>query len=169
MLPDHNRIKGVHPGAVLKRELKSRSLKAVDLARSVEEHPQTINAITKERRRISAKLSIKLGQYFGVEKDYFSLLQASYDVKKEQHKSNSSVLLSKVRSHLFWDIDISKLDDQKHRKFIIQRILERGNGEEVEELMQFYGKAFITGLLPTITNVFGSGYSENVAKYIVCD
>ncbi|HBT11060.1 MAG TPA: plasmid maintenance system antidote protein, partial [Leeuwenhoekiella sp.] len=66
MLPDLDKIKGVHPGAVLKRALKKRGITASDLARTIDEHKQTISAILNGRRAINAKLSIKLGEVFSL-------------------------------------------------------------------------------------------------------
>jgi plasmid maintenance system antidote protein VapI len=81
MLPEYNKVKGVHPGAILKRELTKRSIKAIELAKSINEYSQVINAITKEKRGINPKLSIKHGDYFNIEQDYFMLLQASFEVE----------------------------------------------------------------------------------------
>ncbi len=80
MLPDLESVKGIHPGAILKRELKKRGIKSIDLANEIDEHPQTINAITKERRGMNAKLSFKLGDYFDMPHEYFMLLQAAHEV-----------------------------------------------------------------------------------------
>ena len=81
MLPKLSKIKGVHPGAILRRELKIRNLKSNDLAVCISEHKQTISAILNKRRSINPKLSIKLSKQFNVDDDYFMLLQSSYDVK----------------------------------------------------------------------------------------
>lgn len=62
-------VNGIHPGAILKRELDKRNIKAIDLTKSIQEYPQTINAITKDKRRINPKLFIKHGNYFNIEED----------------------------------------------------------------------------------------------------
>ncbi|MFB0947563.1 MAG: plasmid maintenance system antidote protein, partial [Spirosomataceae bacterium] len=89
-LPKYSKVKGVHPGADLKRELTKRNVKAIELANAIDEYPQTINAITKEKRGINPKLSIKLGDYFNIEKEYFMLLQASFEVKSSLQESNEN-------------------------------------------------------------------------------
>ncbi|MEM9547167.1 MAG: helix-turn-helix domain-containing protein [Bacteroidota bacterium] len=166
MLPEFNRVKGVHPGAVLKRELKKRSLKSIELAKSINEHPQTINAITKERRGINPKLSIKLGEYFGIEKDYFMLLQASYEVKKSIRDLNPNPLIGKIRKSIFWDTDIKKIDIVKNKRFIIQRILERGNKTEIQELIHLYNTTTIKKELKYINNSFNPSFKRNVSTFI---
>ena len=110
MLPEFKKIKGIHPGAILKRELSKRKLKAIELARSIEEYPQTINAITKEKRGINPKLSIKLGLYFGVENDYFMLLQASFEVENSLQQEKANPFNDKIRASIFWDTNLRKID-----------------------------------------------------------
>lgn len=40
---------------------------------------------------------------------------------------------------LFWDTDFDKIDWGRYRNSIIQRVLEKGNEEEREEIIRFYG------------------------------
>lgn len=37
-----------------------------------------------------------------------------------------SDFVKQLSSSLFWDVDISEIDDEKNKRFIIQRVLERG-------------------------------------------
>ncbi|OQX99384.1 MAG: hypothetical protein B6I24_02695 [Bacteroidetes bacterium 4572_128] len=46
-------------------------------------------------------------------------------------------ILNKV---LFWDIDYQSVDYEKHARFVIQRVLTRGNLEDWKELKRYYGK-----------------------------
>jgi len=166
MLPEYNRVKGIHPGAILKRELNKLKLKSIELANSIEEYPQTINAITKEKRGINPKLSIKLGHYFNVEVEYFMLLQASFEVKSSLQQSNCNPFQNKIRSSIFWDTDLSKIDLQKHKRSIIQRILERGNKSEIHELINIYSLSIIKEELKKIRNFFNPNFDQNIDKYI---
>ncbi len=166
MLPEYNKVKGVHPGAILKRELIKRKLKAIDLAKAIDEYPQTINAITKEKRGINAKLSIKLGSYFNIEKDYFRLLQAGFEVEIAAQESIENPFIGKIRSAVFWDTDIRKIDLKKHKRSIIQRILERGNKNEISELIKVYSLSTIKVELKKIENSYHPQFSKNVDKYI---
>jgi len=166
MLPEYNRVKGVHPGAILKRELIKRNLKAIELANAIDEYPQTINAITKERRGINAKLSIKLGNYFNIKNDYFMVLQASFEVEIATQESIENPFIGKIRSSVFWDTDIRKIDLKKHKRSIIQRILERGNKNEISELIKIYSISAIKVELKKIENLYHPQFSRNVDKYI---
>ena len=122
MLPEITKIKGVHPGAVLSRELRRRGLESKQFALSLGEYPQTINAISKGRRGINPALSIKLGHALDTDEEYFMLLQAYYEVEKERKellKNQARPDLNKIRPILFWDTDMNYLDWQKQRKAII--------------------------------------------------
>ena len=111
MLPELTKIKGVHPGAILRRELKIQGLSASQLANSINEHKQTISAILNKKRNINPKLSIKLSKQFNVDEDYFMLLQASYDVKKTAETLlKITPNINNFRSILFWDTTINKID-----------------------------------------------------------
>ena len=45
--------------------------------------------------------------------------------------------------HLLWDVDRNKLDLQKHKKFIIERVLKFGTPKEVRWLLATYAEADI--------------------------
>ncbi len=168
MMPDLNSIKGIHPGAVLKRELKKRNIKSIALANEIKEHPQTINAVTKERRKINSKLSYKLGDYFSIEHDYFMLLQAAFEVfmyeKSLQRESNP--LLGKFRTSIFWDTRIELIDYEKNKRSVIQRVLERGNQNEIRNLISIYSIETIKTEILKIRSSFVPKFYENIRKYI---
>jgi antitoxin HigA-1 len=146
MLPDLLKIKGIHPGAVLKRELNRRGLEGKRFALSLEEYPQTINAICNGRRNMNAGLSIKLGKAFDADECYFMQLQAFYEVERAKALSIGNLRVpdvSKFRSALFWDTDINRIDWDKQRKSVIRRVFERGNDEEIHEFIEFYGRKVV--------------------------
>ena len=43
--------------------------------------------------------------------------------------------------NLFWDADPAELDFSKHRKYVIQRVLERGTLEDMRHMFSMYGVA----------------------------
>ena len=51
--------------------------------------------------------------------------------------------MEKLSSVLFWDIDMNEADMDKYPAHFIQRVLEYGNREEVEEICRFYGSAIV--------------------------
>ena len=49
-------------------------------------------------------------------------------------------LVSQLPVHLFWDSDISKLDDVEHYEKIIIRTFERGDIEDMATVIACYGR-----------------------------
>lgn len=136
-----SRFKGIHPGLILERELKKRGLKKGPFALSLNEYPQTLNDITKGKRGITTALSIKIDHCLGLEEGTMLILQSYYEIKKEKDKAVvNKPNLSILRKILFWDTDFDKINWQNQYQSVIQRVLERGNSEEKNELIRFYGK-----------------------------
>lgn len=166
MLPQLAKIKGIHPGLILKRELTRSNIKSSTLANAIDEHKQTISAILNQRRGINPSISIKLANHFNIEKDYFMLLQASYDVKivaSSQPKRQPN--LKNIRKVLFWDTTFDKIDWDRNKKAVIKRILERGNKTEINELISFYGKKTISNEIQTIKNSYLPSFEKNIFDY----
>lgn len=40
---------------------------------------------------------------------------------------------------LFWDTDYDSIDYKKHARFVIERVITRGNWKDWQELKRFYG------------------------------
>jgi len=134
-------IKGIHPGLILDRELKLRKISKADLAQKVQEHAQTIGAITKGKRRMNIALALKIEQILGIEEGFFMILQVYYDI--EQEKKREHVLkpdITKLRSALFWDTSAETIDWVKQKNAVIVRVFERGNAYEQAEITRFYGQ-----------------------------
>ena len=55
---------------------------------------------------------------------------------EKEVKNNKMPELDRV---LFWDTDMDKLDWQKAYKAVIARIVERGDQQEMDETVRFYG------------------------------
>lgn len=169
MLPKISKIKGIHPGAILKRELKTLGIRSNEFAELVNEHKQTISAIINEKRGINPALSIKLAKQLHVADDYFMYLQSSYDVKSELKKfikSNGTPNLSLFRKILFWDTDFDNIDWEIQKSAIILRVFERGNELEINEIISFYGRQNVKRLANLNKNHFHAIFYENVRKYL---
>ena len=118
------KYKGIHPGIILEREFKKRALHKRPFALSIGEHPQTLNAITKGKRKLNTALALKIEEKLSLEI---------------------------IRKSLFWDTDINLIDWDRHYKAIIRRIFERGNETEKQELIHFYGNEKINTALHSVT------------------
>jgi plasmid maintenance system antidote protein VapI len=149
MTSEFDRYKGIHPGLILERELKKRKLSQRPFALSLPEHPQTFNAITKGKRDLNTALSLKIEKALNLEEGTLMILQIFYDIKKEKQKESQLIHpnFNILRKLLFWDTDIQKIDWEKHYKYVIQRVFERGNYDEQQELIRFYGEQKINGII----------------------
>ena len=135
--------KGIAPGRIIANELNHRKMTQRDLAVSIGEHYQTICSIIKGHRGIPLETSVKLDNIFGFERGFFAIIQTYYALESiEEHSSESSTkAIPNIRPVVFWDIDMSSLDWQKHKDFIIERVLSRGNAQEIQQVRDYYGIA----------------------------
>lgn len=70
-------------------------------------------------------------------------------------------VVQQLPAHLFWDSDLSKLDDVEHHEKIIVRTFERGDLEDMALVMAYYGDAICREVLihahylPERAKIFG--------------
>jgi hypothetical protein len=60
-------------------------------------------------------------------------------------------LVKQLPTHLFWDSDISKLDDVEHHEKIVIRTFERGDLEDMALVMAYYGEKICREVLVNAT------------------
>ena len=168
MIPEISKIKGIHPGVIIKREIMIKGMKNKELAFSLDEHAQTISSILKGKRSVTPKLSVKLGQLFNIENEYFLILQACYDVRKAEIRLLNKRIpnLKNIRRVLFWDTDFDRINWIENRRSVIKRIFERGEEKEIQEIIEFYGKDIIKKELEKIGSSFLPSFEHNIRKYI---
>nr|WP_288978896.1 helix-turn-helix domain-containing protein [uncultured Allomuricauda sp.] len=148
------KYKGIHPGLILERELKKKSLKQRPFALSINEHPQTINAIVKGRRDLPIAMALKIEEELGLEEGSLAMLQTFYDIQREKKgKPSQTPDFSILRKSLFWDTDIDNLNWDRHYKAVIRRVFERGNKAEQKELIRFYGVDKVTSVIRSLNRI----------------
>jgi antitoxin HigA-1 len=141
-------LKGIHPGIILERKIKERKLSKGRFALMINEYPQTLGAITKGKRSMNTALAIKIEKELDLEEGFLMTLQVFYDIKQEKSKiQKDRPDFSKLRKGLFWDTDMGKIDWQQQKRAVIQRVFERGNDAEKEEITRFYGESEIRQFL----------------------
>lgn len=52
-----------------------------------------------------------------------------------------------LNSRLFWDVDLAKLDLRIRSNFIIERVFERGDVEDIRQCRRFYGDKKVSDAL----------------------
>jgi addiction module HigA family antidote len=159
-----SKFNGIHPGAILKRELKKRGIKLIELATEVNEHKQFISTLLKERRGINANWSVKIAKVFKLAPSFYMQIQAVYEFKqilKKQNLANPTPNLSFIRKLLFWYTNFDKFNRIAKKSAVIKRVFERGNELENQEIIRFYGWE----TLSKYHNDFILTFKENIMKY----
>jgi antitoxin HigA-1 len=70
----------VHPGKILKEELKSRNLNIHSLAIKIQVAPSRLYEIVNGKRSVSPETALLLGRYFGTDPQFWTNLQTNYDL-----------------------------------------------------------------------------------------
>ncbi len=72
----------IHPGEILVKEfLEPLGISQYRLAKDIGVTPRRINEIVHGRRAISADTALRLGQFFGMEAQFWMNLQSRYDME----------------------------------------------------------------------------------------
>ena len=75
--------------------------------------------------------------------------------------------LTKFRKTLFWATTFDRLDFTAHGRYVINRVFERGNEEEIQEVIRFYGRDTILENLNRNGNPLMRHQLEaNIEKYL---
>ncbi len=70
----------IHPGRILRRELRARKLSANALARALRVPSGRIVDILNGKRAVSAETALRFGRCFGNDPQFWINLQAQYDL-----------------------------------------------------------------------------------------
>lgn len=110
---------------------------------------------------MNTSLALRIEAELGIEEGYFMTLQVFYDIKEEKRKQSKGFHpdLSKIRPVLFWDTVFEKIDWLQQKKAVIQRVFERGNAQEKEEMQRFYGIQTINSVLEE------KEYNKSISKH----
>jgi antitoxin HigA-1 len=82
----------VHPGRLLKRELKARNLSANRLALDLGVPSGRITDIVNGRRSITADTAVRLGRYFGNRAQFWLDLQSQYDIAMIEREHGDEIM-----------------------------------------------------------------------------
>lgn len=133
--------RGIAPGKVIAYDLSRKGISQRAFAAAIGEHSQTLNAVIDGRRKLPLRMALVIERTLGYEEGFLSVLQIYYEIKKMQSTSLKApdLPIPRIRKVVFWDIDMSTLDWQKSRDFIINRVMSKGNNKEIAEIKKYYG------------------------------
>ena len=86
----------VHPGEVLRDELEELGLSQTELARHIGVLPKTINEICRQKRGISASMSMKLSRALGASPQFWLNLQNNWELSQLDDASYKNIDLVAV-------------------------------------------------------------------------
>lgn len=77
----------IHPGEILREEfMKPLGLSQNALARALQIPPRRVNEIVQEQRAITADTALRLARYFGTSAEFWTGLQADYELRLARHE-----------------------------------------------------------------------------------
>jgi addiction module HigA family antidote len=74
----------IHPGRILKRELKARQLSANQLALALRVPSGRITSLISGKRSLTPETALRLARYFGNSAQFWLNLQTRYDLLKTE-------------------------------------------------------------------------------------
>ncbi len=157
-------------GKVLEHILRRAKITQKQLSVETGIYPQRISELIKGTRNFTIQQSIDIEKALGIGiKGYFYKIQANYEVYVYLTEKEMLIHpdLSKFSMALFWDTRIEKINWIKNKEWVIQRIFEYGNSQEIEEAIRFYGKDTLRTVLPAITSKWKKEIRERNFKEFV--
>jgi addiction module HigA family antidote len=85
-------MKPIHPGRILKSEMKARALSANKLALALRVPSGRITQILNEKRGISAETALRLARYFGNSAQFWLNLQSRYELAVVEQNIGAKVI-----------------------------------------------------------------------------
>lgn len=90
--PLKNGMRPVHPGEILREDyLVPLDMSANALAQALHVPANRIAGIVNERRAVTADTALRLARYFGTTAKFWMNLQATYDLRSEEIKSEKKI------------------------------------------------------------------------------
>lgn len=83
--------RAVHPGLVLKDELRERNITPTALARQIDVPPNRIGQIIAGKRSVTGDTALRLGRWFGTDPQFWLNLQAHYDLVIADRKAGEAI------------------------------------------------------------------------------
>ena len=86
------------------------------------------------------------------------MIDTSSDNQKERLRYSAAYPTGRERGeefspNLFWDADSAELDLVKHKKYVVQRVLERGTVEDIRHMFTMYGLEDVVSTSKTLRSL----------------
>ena len=131
--------RGIPTGKINKRYLSRNDISQRAFAEKIGMQFQNLNAFLSGKRTIPLNITIRIDQELGFEEGTIAILQTYAQLAVIKNSAKQTKRIPVIRDTVFWDIDPAKLDWNKNKAFIIKRVNERGNAEEIKQVTEYYG------------------------------
>ncbi len=130
----------VPAGKILETVLKKKGMTQSELASQSGEYATRISEYINGKRKFTAKSSYILENVLGIHiNGFFFLIQANHEVYcyRMQKEREIHPDLSKLSKALFWDTRMDKINWISNKAWVIRRVFEYGNEQEIKGSPQF--------------------------------
>jgi addiction module HigA family antidote len=90
--------RAVHPGEVLKDELKELGVTPTEFARQIDVPPNRVSQIIAGKRAVTGDTALRLGHWFGTEPQFWLNLQSAYEIRIAEEKAGREIARLPVRA-----------------------------------------------------------------------
>ncbi|OGZ94042.1 MAG: hypothetical protein A3H69_01710 [Candidatus Sungbacteria bacterium RIFCSPLOWO2_02_FULL_47_9] len=90
--------------------------------------------------------SLFLRQFHDIVKHMQKVKSTRKRVLRRTH-AQKNIKQIRFRQSLFWDVDPKTIDPKKHARYIIERVLDFGTGEEIRWLFAHYSRGRIKKIM----------------------
>ena len=90
-------MRAVHPGLVLKDELKELAVTPTEFARQIDVPPNRVSQIIAGKRAVTGDTALRFGHWFGIDPQFWLNLQSAYDIRVAEEKMGREIARLPVR------------------------------------------------------------------------
>jgi addiction module HigA family antidote len=87
-----NAMRPIHPGEILREELREIELSANAFASALGVPVNRITSILNEQRSVTADTALRLARFFGTTPEFWMNLQIAYELRRTELKSGEQIL-----------------------------------------------------------------------------
>ena len=132
------RYKGIPVELIIKKDLRKNGLTQRKLAQLLDMSYNLLNSSLNGHRLFKKDEAYRIESLFNYEKNFIIKLQEIRKTAEASCTKNTSLTVPTIRACVFWDVEMNKLDWQRHRRFIVERISIYGSQEEKDKVNDYY-------------------------------
>ena len=83
--------RAVHPGVILKDELKELGVSPTEFARQIDVPPNRVSQIITGKRSITGDTALRFGHWFGVDPQFWINLQAQFELAVADRETGEAI------------------------------------------------------------------------------